>query len=187
MATYVIEHLDPQVWQWSVLEYKHISRIVGRKNLWFTNFKIGGDKLKKYGKVFTKRVNKLNLKRVCILDSTGKKTLQPEDAKKFDYFVFGGVLGDFPEAGISLKMIKRMPNATVKNLGMMQMTTDTAVMVTKLILKGKKLEELKFMDSVELPIRPGEVIEFPYRYLAENGKPIVTPGLVSMLKKQEGF
>lgn len=187
VAVFVIEHLDPQVWQWSVLEYKHISRIVGRKNLWFTNFNKDGNKLKKFGKVFEKNASQLNLKRVCILDSTGKETLQPEDAKNFDYFVFGGVLGDFPEAGVSLKMIKSMPNAEVRNLGLIQMSTDTAVMVTKKILKGKKLEELKFMDSIRVPIREGEEIELPYRYLEKDGKPIITPGLIRMLKKQEGF
>ena len=36
---YVIEHLEPRIYRWCVIEYKHISKIVGKENLWFTNGK----------------------------------------------------------------------------------------------------------------------------------------------------
>ena len=36
---YVIVQMDPRLWKWSWLEYQHISRIVGKENLIFTNVK----------------------------------------------------------------------------------------------------------------------------------------------------
>src|SRR3989344_4588506 len=36
---YIIEHLEQKLWPWCVIEYKHISKIAGKNNLWFTNIK----------------------------------------------------------------------------------------------------------------------------------------------------
>ncbi|MBI4148313.1 hypothetical protein HY490_03415, partial [Candidatus Woesearchaeota archaeon] len=54
MPTFVIEHLEPKVFQWCVLEYRHISQIVGKENLWFTNASLpaSSSRLAKFGKVF---------------------------------------------------------------------------------------------------------------------------------------
>ena len=38
-AIYVIEHLEPKLWEWCEIEYESISKIVGKENLWFTNIK----------------------------------------------------------------------------------------------------------------------------------------------------
>src|SRR3989338_3258371 len=91
---YVIEHLDPRLWKWSFIEYKHISKFIGKKSVWFTNMK--SKNLKNYGKVIKKSVKELNLKDSCILDPNAKRTLTPKEAKKFNFFIFGGILGDTP-------------------------------------------------------------------------------------------
>lgn len=53
---FIIEHLDSKVWTWSLLEYKQISSIVSKENLWFTNVKSNAALLRKLGKVFMQSV-----------------------------------------------------------------------------------------------------------------------------------
>lgn len=183
---FVIEHLDPKVWAWSLLEYKHISSIVGKENLWFTNVKSGASRLSQLGKVFKASVTTMNLRNACILDSTGKQTFSPCDGT-FEYFIFGGILGDDPETDKSLKIVRGMPDADVRNLGPKQMSTDTAVLVTSKILDDVLFDKIPFIDDIEIPITPEETLILPYRYVAENGKPLLTPGLLQKLKTQKGF
>ena len=35
--TYIIEHLEPELYEWCLIEYKEISKIAGKENLWFSN------------------------------------------------------------------------------------------------------------------------------------------------------
>ena len=184
---FIIEHLDPRVWKWSFLEYSHISSLVGKTRLWFTNVKREGVRLKRLGLVFSESVTSMELSKVCILDSTGAKTLSAADAKKFDYFVFGGVLGDVPEVDKSLEIIRRLPKAAVRNLGAKQMSTDTAVLVAKRILGGEKMKDIPFIDSVELEVGKDESVILPYRYVLKQGKPVLAPGLAKKLLTQKGF
>src|SRR3989344_8685912 len=95
--TFIIEHIEPKLWLWCIIEYKHISRIVGKGNLWFTNIrKKDTKKLRRYGVVFQESVRKFNLNNACVLDPEAKRGLTPEETKKFSYFIFGGILGDYP-------------------------------------------------------------------------------------------
>src|SRR3989344_8842271 len=93
---FIIEHLEPELYEWCLIEYESISRIVGRKNLWFTNIKTGKDRrrLSKMGKTFREKVKDMNLKRICILDPFASKKLNPVEASEFDYYIFGGILGN---------------------------------------------------------------------------------------------
>ena len=95
MSSYVIEHLEPRVWKWCIIEYKHISSIVGKKNLWFTNVKKGSRELEKYGRVIKKSVAELNLKDACVLDPESGKELTPAAAARFKYLVFGSFYINF--------------------------------------------------------------------------------------------
>ncbi|MEK6921972.1 MAG: hypothetical protein AABX82_08835 [Nanoarchaeota archaeon] len=76
---YIIEHMDPELFDWCLLEYTHISEIVGKENLIFTNIKKAEEKkkLETLGSVEQKSVKELNLKSVCILDPAASKTLEP--------------------------------------------------------------------------------------------------------------
>ena len=68
MMKFVIEHLEPELYDWCLIEYGHISRIVGRQNLIFTNIKNkkDADKLERYGNVFGKGIDELNLNNICV-------------------------------------------------------------------------------------------------------------------------
>lgn len=182
---FIIEHLEPEVYKWCFLEYKHISSIVGKENLWITNIK-DGSKLNNCAKIFKESVSKINLKKVCVLDPEADKELLPVDAKNFDFFVFGGILGDYPPRKRTKDKLK-LKNAERRSLGKEQMATDNAVFVVKEILSGKKLSDLRFQDGFELDIKEGESVQLPYKYVLVDGKPLICEALVQMLKKQKGF
>ncbi|MBI2148635.1 hypothetical protein HYU23_03065 [Candidatus Woesearchaeota archaeon] len=188
---FVIEHLSDKLYEWCLIEYRNISGIVGRKNLIFTNIKNPNDikKLKKFGNVKKENVVKLKLKNACLLDLKAKKTLNPTEAKNFDYFIFGGILGDFPEQGRTEKYLtSKLKNVEVRNLTNKQMSTDTAVLVTKLIAKGKNINEIKFVDNPSIILKNGKVqeeVNFPYRYVYRKGKPVISKELIKYLKNKK--
>ena len=55
------------------------------------------------------------------------------------------------------------------------MTTDTAVRVTRLIVKDKiPLEEIPYIDNPELRVDEHESTEMPFRYVKDKeGKPVM--------------
>lgn len=184
---FIIEHLEPELYEWCIIEYKHISKIVGKDNLWFTNInKKDNDKLKKYGKVINYSVKSLKLNNICILDPEANVALNPKDAKQFDYFVFGGILGDNPPRKRTKEELAQfLPKAQVRNIGKKQMSTDNAVYVVKKISEGIPLEKIPFQDEIEIHLRKGESAIFPYRYALVKGKPLVSPELIKYLKRKE--
>lgn len=189
MPIYIIEHLEPKLWKWCTIEYKHMAQMVGKQNLWFTNLKKASAQLQKYGKIITKSVTELKLARVCVLDPDATKTLTPPDTKKFDYFIFGGILGnDPPQKRTAPELTSKFTyHIETRNIGKKQMSTDNAVAVVKEIMKGKKLEQLPFQDGIEIDLKEGESIMFPYRYLLVNGKPLVSTELIEYLRKKKGI
>ncbi len=184
---FVIEHMEPKVWKWCYLEYKHMSSIVGKNNLWFTNVKNGATKLKKIGKVFTKSITQMKLENPVILDAEANKTLTSKEAKKFSHIILGGILGDDPPKGRTIELRIKMPKAQARNLGKEQMSTDTAVLVAHTILSGTPLNRIRFTHHVDIDIKKGESITLPYKYVLKKNKPILAPGLVKMLRRQKGF
>ncbi len=188
MPIYIIEHLEPKLWKWCLMEYKHISQLVGKQNLWFTNLKKGSKELQKYGKVITKSVTELELAKVCVLDPDAQQTLTPKDAQRFNYFIFGGILGNDPpqkRTNPELTSKFKYPIET-RNIGRKQMSTDNAVAVVKEIVNGRTLEQLHFQDGVEIELKEGESVMFPYRYLLKDGKPLVSKELVQYLRRRRG-
>lgn len=67
------------------------------------------------------------------------------------------------------------------------MTTDTAVRVTRLIVKDKiPVEEIPYIDNPELRVDEHESTEMPFRYVKDKeGKPIMPE--VSCCQLCEGF
>jgi ribosome biogenesis SPOUT family RNA methylase Rps3 len=192
---FVIEHLEPKLWKWCKFEYENMSKIVGKTNLLFTNIKRKNKFLESIGKVERGRIFELGLdqKRFCILDPEAKEILTPEDAKKFDYFIFGGILGDNPprkRTGPELSVF--MPNVEKRHIGNLQMSTDNAVLTTKMIIvDGKRFEDINFVDSPELEMGKFRYLELPYRYVnvgtKENPKPQMSDKLFKFLKNKKGF
>ena len=181
---YVIEHLEPELFKWCVIEYKHISKIVGRENLIITNIK-EKEKLKDYAEMHSENVGELGFKDVCILDPGANKTLEPSDAKKFKYIVLGGILGDNPPRKRTKEELTL--EGERRNLGKKQMATDNAVYVAKEILNGKRFEDLKFIDGIEVETAEGESCILQFSYVVVDDKPLISDELVEYLKKEETF
>ena len=184
---YVIEHLEPELWPWCLIEYKHISKIVGKKNLWFTNIKEKDrKKLVGLGKVFLESVRDMGLSNSCILDPEADETLSPSNSSKYDYFIFGGILGDYPpKKRTKDELSKFLPDVKRFDIGKEQMSTDNAVYTVKMILSGRKLGELKFQDNVEIKIDKIQSTQLPYRYNLVNGKPLISKELIRFIKNKD--
>jgi ribosome biogenesis SPOUT family RNA methylase Rps3 len=209
---YIIEHMEPQMYPWCIIEYRHISEIVGKNDLIFTNVKRGHEKIKEFGKIYNESIHelidyekdnkdnknnknnasnnkneqlKIKSNEICLLDPSAEKTLETNDNKNFKYLLFGGILGDFPRRRRTRKLSPITTNK--RNLGNKQMSTDTAVLVSKMIMKGEKFENIKFQDKISLEIDECSSVDLPFRYVIENGKPIIPDGLVAYLKRRKTF
>lgn len=185
MAVFIVEHLEPRLWKWCLIEYKHISKIVGKNHSLFTNIK--SKELSKFGKTIKNSVSSLNLKNACILDPDAKKTLTPKDAKKFEYFIFGGILGSYPRRKRTKEELSKKLDFTSRNIGKKQFSTDNAVCVVKEIIKGNKLKDLRFKDKIEIKLGKYDSVVLPYRYLVINNKPLISEELIKYLKRKRGF
>lgn len=185
---YIIEHMDNEMYEWFIIEYKHISKIVGKENLLITNVKKGADKIKKFCKTIPESIAELGIKKrkICVLDMNAKQELRTEDQDKFEYFVFGGILGDDPPQKRTQKIIAKLNTPETRHLGKKQMTLDSAVLAAKLIFSGKKLNQIK-IESITVKIGMGEEVTLPCCYVIKNGKPSITPELVKMLKREKVF
>jgi len=187
---FIIEHLEPKLYPWCLIEYKHISKVVGKESLWFTNMlKINNKKeLEGYGNLIDESVKKIKLENACVLDPNAKKTLNPKEAENFRYYILGGILGDYPpKQRTKDELTKFIDEAEVRNIGKEQMSTDNAALVVKEIIGGKRLSELAFKDGIEIPIDKIASIQLPYRYRIIKGEPFISQELVIYLKNKKGF
>lgn len=73
--------------------------------------------------------------RICLLDPRAEQVIHPEDAQRFDVFLYGGILGDDPPRDRTGEL--RRLGFEGRHLGPVQMTTDTAVGVTKLVVEDQ--------------------------------------------------
>lgn len=182
---FVIEHLEDEISEWVIAEYTKISETVGKDNLIFTNVIKKGDytTLSSLGEVRKESVLNIEFKNSCLLDPQAKKTLNPKD--KFDYFIFGGILGDNPPRRRTQKLCEL--SCEKRNLGDIQMSTDTAVEVVSIISKGTELKNIKFIDEPEIQTRKNESVILPYRYLNHNEEPKMSKKIREMLEKDDVF
>lgn len=191
MPKYIIEHLEPKLGRWCLIEYENISNLVGKNNLIFTNVKKKSDqkKLKKLGHVFAKSISQLNFSRLCILDPESSTLLQPKDAKRFNYFVFGGILGDYPpKKRTKRELTKFLPHVKTRNIGKKQMSTDNAIYTVKQIIQNKtQFKKLPFKYKISIPISKFASVDLPYQYNLVKGKPFMSPKIPELLKRKRGF
>lgn len=185
---YIIEHMEDEVYDWCILEYNHISKVVGAENLIITNVKDGADKIKDLGKVMAQSVTELglDLKQVCLLDPEAEQRLETEDKKEFDYLLLGGILGDSPRKGRTKELAARV-DCQRRNLGEKQMSTDTAVYVAHLIMDGKRFEDIRFAEELEIVTGENESVTLPFRYVIEDGKAVLPEGFIEFIKLREEF
>jgi len=127
--------------------------------------------------------------RTCLLDMQAEEALQPEDGSLFDALVFGGILGNIIEhpdgsygSDDRTAELRELGFVQRRHLGPMQMTTDTAVLVCRMVLEeGRSLAEIPFVDSPEIACGDGArnggggpsdcVCMEGFRYVARRGVP----------------
>ncbi|MEM2192558.1 MAG: SAM-dependent methyltransferase [Candidatus Hadarchaeales archaeon] len=184
----MIEHLEPRLSEWLMIEYSSAARIVGRKNLMITN--VGREaerkKLAKISRVASESAASLFDNRYTIvLDPQAKKTLLAKDAEKARAIVVGGILGDDPPQGRTRELLsKKLPRAKKRNLGKSQFSIDGSVFLAKQIASGHSLEELPCVHDVEIKIAPKLSIILPFSYPLLKGKPLISRALVRYLKQK---
>ncbi|KAL9018444.1 MAG: hypothetical protein Q9180_008725, partial [Flavoplaca navasiana] len=180
MKTYVVEHLDPECGPWSILEYITIAKESADAG---AKFCLSSAPIDLNIPDSVKAVRGFNIEhrsvedvyhdcknRVCLLDPAAKEELKPADAHDFDVFVFGGILGDDPPRDRTSELRKK--GFTGRRLGPIQMTTDTAVRVARMVIQGKALNAIPYIDYPEIRIDEHESTEMPFRYVkATDGKP----------------
>lgn len=99
----VVEHLDPELEEWSTLEYTAIADECNEAGLMFFVSSIPGDfrlpdQLKKHPAIRMENRDAEDIfanakDRICLLDPSADERLSPQDGDKFDIFLFGGILG----------------------------------------------------------------------------------------------
>ncbi|CAK7204485.1 hypothetical protein SEUCBS139899_007242 [Sporothrix eucalyptigena] len=190
--TYIVEHLDEELGEWSELEYITIARETGNFCLSSIPATLALPQVLKDTPGFvaeTRGVEEVygqdpaKKARVCLLDPAAKQELSPEDGELFDVFLFGGILGDDPPRDRTSELRKK--GFTGRRLGPKQMTTDTAVRVTRIVAEQKiPLDDIPYLDFPELKFNEHESTEMPFRYVkGDDGKPIMPEGMVDLIRK----
>lgn len=123
------------------------------------------------------------LSEVCLLDPKATEELSAGDGARFQWFLFGGILGDDPPRDRTAEL--RLCGFPSRHLGPIQMTTDTALAVTKRIVQdGHSLHDLPWVVRPELVFGPREKVEMPFRYLAHpDGSPVMPDGMKELIRK----
>lgn len=101
--TFIVEHLDPELEEWSSLEYASIATESQSANCKFFLTSVPKElvlpsRLQNLPGLnvehrSVEEIYKEKKARVCLLDPAAKEELSPEDGERFDVFLFGGILG----------------------------------------------------------------------------------------------
>ena len=140
--TFIVEHMDPELEKWQVLEYSTIASECASAS---SQFILSGlpkavpelSQVEQSPSSVDDLVSSAGIpkERVCLLDPRGESDLAPEDGDKFDVFVFGGILGDDPPRDRTAEL--RVKGFGGRRLGKEQLTTDTAARVTRIVVQEK--------------------------------------------------
>ncbi len=187
---WIIEHLE-NLSEWVKLEYAHCSKVLGKRNLLFTNVKNPEEKkiLKKWGKVEEKSATELFAnEEIIVLEPTAHGSmLKAEDFKKYKKILIGGILGDaIPRSRTQELITSKLKKAVPRNIGSYQFSIDGAAFVSRKIQLGEE-KDLGILNQPEIELSDEHSIELHYAIPVFRGKIIFTPGLVNWLKKDESW
>ncbi|CAI2165408.1 16012_t:CDS:2 [Funneliformis geosporum] len=199
--------MEDNLHEWCLLEYCHIATFINPHHLYFTNLSkssemsLKNSEILKEANLLTENITNINLSmdKICLLDPASNQVLEPTDGDSFEYFLFGGILGDDPPRDRTAEL--RRLGFPSRNLGAMQMTTDTALFVTNKILEDKtSINQIPYIDFPEIKIDKTESVIMPFRYVAipdahqstlqttnnemkQNIVPLLPSGMIDLLKK----
>ncbi|KAJ3179796.1 hypothetical protein HDU87_002364 [Geranomyces variabilis] len=194
VLNYIVEHMEPELDEWSQLEYANIVKRVGRNRLYLTH--VDPELLKRKAAHIgegsgivssvkaVQELEEVEFSKVLLLDPSAPEPLAPEDAANYEWLLFGGILGDDPPQDRT-QYLRKLGYAR-RHLGPVQMTTDTAVIVSKEVIENQiPLDKLAYVDRPEIKLGKKETAELPFRYLVnpETGEPQLPEGLIELLKK----
>lgn len=154
---FVVEHLDPELGPWSALEYKTIAEESKQAGCEFVLSSVPASLIASEdfrdikGNARSDSVESYFADRkptICLLDPAAKQELTPNDAETFEVFLFGGILGDDPPRDRTSELRKKGFHG--RRLGPMQMTTDTAVRVTRIVVQEQSMLICHSSESVQL-------------------------------------
>jgi ribosome biogenesis SPOUT family RNA methylase Rps3 len=192
---YVVEHLEEEMFEWCVLEYANMAKHVGALNLIITNI-TESELLKDYPTlkdcILTSKgireMQSIDQNKIILLDQCAENVLSVKDCCDILYILCGGILGTDEFDGPMVDRTEYLRNFGYKtrNLGSVQMTADTAMIVSyKILQEGKEFSDLKFCDKPSIQIRKKEFLELPFRYLENEGKPLVPEGLIDYCRNND--
>ncbi|GAC71189.1 hypothetical protein PANT_1d00037 [Moesziomyces antarcticus T-34] len=211
---------------WALLEYRHMLELVGPgSTVHFTSLSHASleslrqslstpsNKPQAQFELHTASITTMmsqrgiGLDRVCLLDpkspfavsitDAGKHTSDTKPAQAggpFQLFLFGGILGDDPPRDRTSSL--RQLGFPSRHLGGVQMTTDTALGVTKRCVEdgfllalddttqqeqqwgdaAKASAKLQWVNHPELHFGHGESVEMPFRYMVDEERPALADG-----------
>jgi ribosome biogenesis SPOUT family RNA methylase Rps3 len=183
--TLVIEHCEPMLSKWLMLEYNHaaklwdgdivFTRITDRKTALV---------LRKLGRVETKKAHEIFPKKNClILDPLAKKPLTPTDCHKYNTIIVGGILGYEEPKGRTKKLISKESGFTTRHLGAIQLSIDGAAFIAKAITLGMNLNDIEIAREIEIIHDSVHSTILPFGYPLINNKLVITPGLIEYLTR----
>lgn len=185
----IIENREPAISDWLLAEYGHSASI------WpgtvFTNVTDGGmaAALQTMGRPVAADVLGYTGGKGCIiLDHQSEVELGPDDFNDADFIVVGGILGYDKPMGRTREFITSRfdrDNNRFRNLGKVQLTIDSAVFVARAIFLGASLGELDITTEVEVKWDDVHSTILPYGYPVVDGRVLLTPGLVDILRQTE--
>lgn len=182
----VIEHCEPKLSEWLMLEYKHSAKLWDDKIL-FTNACDGktAKVLRSLGMVEKKEAKEVFRGKNCIiLDPQSKKPLKTADFSNLDAIIVGGILGYEKPQGRTKKLLSDRCDFETRNLGKMQLTIDGAVFIAKAVLSGMKLSDIEITYEIEIVHDSVHSTILPFGYPVIDNIPVITPGLVEYLTKE---
>ncbi|KEG04912.1 SAM-dependent RNA methyltransferase, putative [Plasmodium vinckei vinckei] len=171
---FIVEHMD-DLEEWCILEYMHICEIVKDENIIFTKFKDNFKDISKSShepKCYEKSIgdikNEFEWNKICLLDMKAKDVLTCKDKNEIGFLLFGGILGNVPSNDRTSEL-RKFEFPISRNLGSVQMTTNTAVLVCHIILNDQvELENIPFVDNPDITLKNDkESMMLPFRFVSK--------------------
>ena len=188
----IIEHLEPKLSRWLYIEYRHVSTIVGKDGLVFTNVKDENafKTLSSLGTVYKESIIELedSFPDLIVLDPKALYPLKPHEIEENTAIIIGGILGDHPPKGRTWRLLtSKLKKARPRNIGKYQFSIDGAAYIAIKVAEGLNLSGIPITVNLKIAIEeyPGIIHEImlPYAYPLVNGKPLISKELLSYLRR----